>query len=50
MTGDELASVVHVMLLDLEKAVSIPLVVSRAATGDYGPLQHAGSGDLHSAA
>ena len=46
MTGDELASVVHVMLLDLEKAVSIPLVVSRAAKGDYGPLQHAGSGDL----
>ena len=33
MTGDELASVVHVMLLDLDKAVSIPLVVSRAATG-----------------
>jgi pimeloyl-ACP methyl ester carboxylesterase len=30
----------------LEKAVSIPLVVSRAAKGDYGPLQHAGSGDL----
>jgi pimeloyl-ACP methyl ester carboxylesterase len=47
MTGDELASVVHVMLLDLEKAVSIPLVVSRAAKGDYGPLQRAGSGDLH---
>ena len=44
--GDELASVVHVMLLDREKAVSIPLVVSRAAKGDYGPLQRAGSGDL----
>lgn len=47
MTGDELASVVHVMLLDLEKAVSIPLVVSSAAKGDYGPLERAGSGDLH---
>jgi pimeloyl-ACP methyl ester carboxylesterase len=45
-TGDELASIVHVMLLDLEKAVSIPLVVSRAAEGDYGPLERAGSGDL----
>jgi pimeloyl-ACP methyl ester carboxylesterase len=46
MTGDELASVVHVMLLDLEHAVSIPLVVSRAAAGDYGPLEQAGAGDL----
>ena len=46
MTGAELASVVHVMLLDLEKAVSIPLVVSSAARGDYGPLEQAGSGDL----
>ena len=46
MTGDELASVVHAMLLDLQKAVSIPLVVSRAATGDYEPLEQAGSGDL----
>ena len=46
MTGDELASIVHVMLLDLEKAVSIPLVVSSAAKGDYGPLDDAGSGDL----
>jgi pimeloyl-ACP methyl ester carboxylesterase len=46
MTGDQLASVVHVMLLDLEEAVSIPLVVSRAAKGDYGPLERAGSGDL----
>ena len=46
MTGDELASVVHLMLLDLSKAVSIPLVVSRAAAGDYGPLERAGSGDL----
>jgi pimeloyl-ACP methyl ester carboxylesterase len=39
MTGDELASVVQLMLLDLRKAVSIPLVVSRAAQGDYGPLE-----------
>jgi pimeloyl-ACP methyl ester carboxylesterase len=46
MTGDELASVVHVMLLDGTKAVSIPLVVSRAAAGDYAPLERAGSGDL----
>jgi pimeloyl-ACP methyl ester carboxylesterase len=38
---------VHAMLLDLEKAVSIPLVVSRAAQGDYGPLDRAGSGDLN---
>jgi pimeloyl-ACP methyl ester carboxylesterase len=45
-TGDELASVVHMMLLDGTKAVSIPLVVSSAAKGDYGPLEHAGSGDL----
>jgi pimeloyl-ACP methyl ester carboxylesterase len=47
MTGDELASVVHVMLIDLAKAVAIPLVVSSAAKGDYGPLERAGSGDLH---
>ena len=46
MTGDELASVVHVLLLDGTKAVSIPLVVSSAAKGDYGPLDDAGSGDL----
>ena len=46
MTGDELASVVHVMLLDGTKAVSIPLVVSSAAKGDYAPLEDAGSGDL----
>ena len=39
MTGDELASVVQFMLLDLQKAVSIPLVVSRAAQGDYAPLE-----------
>ena len=46
MTGDELASIVHVMLLDGTKAVSIPLVVSSAAKGDYGPLEDADSGDL----
>ncbi len=46
MSGDELASVVHAMLLDLQKAVAIPLVVSRAAAGDYAPLDHAGAGDL----
>jgi len=46
MTGDELASVVHVMLLDLETAVSIPLVVSSAAAGDYAPLEHQGPGEL----
>lgn len=46
MTGDELASVVHSMLLDLQKAVSIPLVVSRAAESDYVPLEQAGPGDL----
>ncbi len=46
LTGDELASIVHVMLLDLTKAVSIPLVVSSAANGDYGPLEDADSGDL----
>jgi pimeloyl-ACP methyl ester carboxylesterase len=47
MTGDELAAVVHVMLLDVDTAVSIPFVVSTAAKGDYGPLERAGSGDLH---
>ncbi len=46
MTGDELASVVHVMLLDVDEAVSIPLVVSSAAAGDFAPLDHHGSGDL----
>ena len=34
------------MLLDGTKAVSIPLVVSSAAKGDYGPLENADSGDL----
>ena len=46
MTGDRLASIVHVMLLDLEKAVSIPLVESRAAEGDYTRLEEHGPGDL----
>jgi pimeloyl-ACP methyl ester carboxylesterase len=46
MTGDEFASVVHVMLLDLTRAVSISLVVSSAAKGDYAPLKRAGLGDL----
>ena len=46
MTGDEFASTVHVMLLDGTKAVSIPLVVSSAAKGDYGPLEDASPGDL----
>jgi pimeloyl-ACP methyl ester carboxylesterase len=46
LNGDEFASVVHAMLLNLDKAVSIPLVVTRAAAGDYGPLERAGSGDL----
>ena len=47
MTGDELASVVHVMLLDGTKAVSIPLVVSSAAKGDFAPLERTGSSDLN---
>ena len=46
MTGNELASVVQAMLLDLQKAVWIPLVISRAATGDDKPLEHAGPGGL----
>jgi pimeloyl-ACP methyl ester carboxylesterase len=46
MTGDELAGVVHVMLLDMNKAPSIPLLVSRAAEGDYAPLNQQGPGDL----
>ena len=46
MTGDRFASVVHKMLRDVNTAVSIPLVVSRAAKGDYAPLEQAGSGDL----
>lgn len=46
MTGDEFASVVHKMLRNVNTAVLIPLVVSHAAKGDYGPLEHAGPGDL----
>jgi pimeloyl-ACP methyl ester carboxylesterase len=46
VTGDRLASVVHGMLLDLRTAVSIPLVVSRGAEGDFGPLEEEGSGGL----
>jgi pimeloyl-ACP methyl ester carboxylesterase len=45
MSGDDLAAVVHAMLLDLNRAVAIPLVVSRAAAGDFRPLDHAGHGD-----
>ncbi len=46
MTGNQLASIVHVMLLDGTKAVSIPLVVSSAAGGDYGPLEEEDPEDL----
>jgi pimeloyl-ACP methyl ester carboxylesterase len=46
MTGDQFASIVHKMLRNVNAAVSIPLVVSRAAKGDYGPLEQAGPGDL----
>jgi pimeloyl-ACP methyl ester carboxylesterase len=46
ITGYELASVVHVMLLDGTKAVSIPLVVSSAAKGDYKALEDADTEDL----
>jgi pimeloyl-ACP methyl ester carboxylesterase len=46
MTGAQLASVVHGMLIDANKAVSIPLLVSRAAKGDYRPLNKAGGGDI----
>jgi pimeloyl-ACP methyl ester carboxylesterase len=44
MTGDEFAGVVHVMLLDMNKAASIPLLVSRAAKGDYTLLNQQGPG------
>jgi pimeloyl-ACP methyl ester carboxylesterase len=44
-TGDDLASVVQELLRDLEQAVSIPLLVSSAAEGDYAPLEEAGSPD-----
>jgi pimeloyl-ACP methyl ester carboxylesterase len=46
MSGDELSSVVHKMLRDVNTAVSIPLLVNHAAKGDYAPLERAGSGDL----
>lgn len=46
MTGNELAGVVQSMLLDVQKAVSIPLVVSSAARGDYAPLKAEGSRGL----
>jgi pimeloyl-ACP methyl ester carboxylesterase len=46
MTGVQLAAVIHRLLLDLDGAPSIPLVVSRAAKGDYAPLIKAGRGDL----
>jgi len=38
ISGDELAGVVQRMLLDAETAAAIPFVVSRAAAGDYAPL------------
>jgi len=41
-TGIELGSVVQYMLRDGTKAVSIPLVVSRAGKGDHEPLERAG--------
>jgi pimeloyl-ACP methyl ester carboxylesterase len=47
MSGAQLASVIHRVLLDLDGVPSIPLVVSRAAKGDYAPLIQAGSGDLN---
>jgi hypothetical protein len=46
MTGVQLASVVHSMLVDSNKAGAIPLVVSRAAKGENAPLNRAGRGDL----
>jgi pimeloyl-ACP methyl ester carboxylesterase len=46
ITGDELAAVVHEMLLDVSRAVSIPFVVSRAAAGDPSPLEREDSGTL----
>lgn len=44
-SGNDLSSVVHAMLRDLNRAVAIPLVVSRAAAGDLRPLERAGHGD-----
>jgi pimeloyl-ACP methyl ester carboxylesterase len=45
ITGDELASIVQVMLLDLQKAVTIPLLVTRAVEGDYRLLEQEASGE-----
>ena len=44
MTGDQLAWAVQRLLVDEQEAASIPLVVSRAAAGDYAPLVDAGPG------
>jgi pimeloyl-ACP methyl ester carboxylesterase len=49
MTGDQLAWVVQRMLNELNEAVSIPLVITRAAEGDYAPLDRAGSGNSEGA-
>jgi pimeloyl-ACP methyl ester carboxylesterase len=47
ISGNGLAGVVQQMTLVSATAAYIPLVVSRAALGDYGPLSHyAGSGGL----
>jgi pimeloyl-ACP methyl ester carboxylesterase len=46
MSGAQLAAVIHRMLVDLDGVPSIPLIVSRAAKGDYAPLNRAGAGDL----
>jgi pimeloyl-ACP methyl ester carboxylesterase len=46
MSGDELATIVQRMLLDVDTAVSVPWIVSRAAAGDYAPLEQAGSAEI----
>ena len=46
ITGYRLASIVHMLLLDGTKAVSIPLIVNSAARGDYGPVEEADWEDL----
>ncbi len=38
ISGDQLAGVVQGMLLDVDTAASIPLLVTRAAAGDFAPL------------
>ena len=38
LTGDDLAGLIQYMTLSAASAASIPLVVSRAARGDYAPL------------